>query len=50
MGFALDVYSSLKILLVGDFKVREEEYSLQDFLEEFDAKHLVKEVTCFKQY
>ena len=48
MGFALDVYSSLKKLLVGDFKVREEEYSLQDFLEEFHAKNLVKEETCFK--
>ena len=49
MGFALNVYSSYgKFLLAGDFNVREEEYSLQHFLEEFHAKNLVKEETCFK--
>ena len=49
MGFALDVYSNYeKFLLAGDFNVQEDEPSIQGFLEEYHAKNLVKENTCFK--
>ena len=47
--FALDTYSSYdKFLLAGDFNVQESEPCMQDFLEEFNAKNLVKGNTCFK--
>ena len=49
MGFALNVYSSYyNFLLSGDFNKQEDESSTQNFLDESHAKHLVKEVTCFK--
>ena len=49
IGFALDTYSSYdKFLLVGDFNVQETEPCMQDFLEEFNAKNLVRGNTCFK--
>ena len=49
LGLALDVYSNYdKFLIAGDFNVQEDEGSMQDFLEEFSAKNLVKENTCFK--
>ena len=49
MGFALDVYSSYdNFLLAGDFNVQEDENSIQNFMDEFLAKNLVKEGTCFK--
>ena len=49
MGFALDAYSSYdNFLLAGDFNIQEGECSIQNFLDEFHAKKLVKEVTCFK--
>ena len=49
IGFALDVYSNYdKFLLAGDFNVQEDESSIQDFLDDFCAKNLVKDKTCFK--
>ena len=49
MGFALDVYSSYdKFLLAGDLNIEEGENCLGYFLDEFQAKNLVKEPTCFK--
>ena len=49
MGFALDVYSNYdKFLLAGDFNVEEDETPIQEFLEAFGARNLVKEKTCFK--
>ena len=49
IGFALDVYSSYdKFLIAGDLNVEEGEKSLDDFMDEFHAKNLVKEPTCFK--
>ena len=50
LGFALDVYSNYdKFLLAGDFNAEEgkNEY-LDDFIDAFHAKNLVKEPTCFK--
>ena len=38
----------INFLLAGDFNVQEEENSLQEFLDDFSAKNLVKEKTCFK--
>ena len=37
-----------KFLLAGDFNVQEEDDSLKEFLDEFNAKKLVKDKTCFK--
>ena len=49
MGFALDVYSNYnKFLIVGDFNVQEDESCIQDFMNEYNAINLVKEITCFK--
>ena len=49
IGLALDVYSNYdKFLLAGDFNVQEDESSIQNFLDVFCAKNLVKEKTCFK--
>ena len=49
MGLVLDVYSSYdKFLLAGDFNVREGDDTLDEFMEEYHAKNLVKEPTCFK--
>ena len=49
MGLTLDVYSSYeKFLLAGDFNVQEHQPCMQDFLNVFNAKHLVKKNTCFK--
>ena len=49
MGLALDVYSNYdKFVLAGDFNVQEGDDSLQEFLDDFSAKNLVKEKTCFK--
>ena len=50
IGLALDVYSSTydKFLLAGDFNVKEENDTLDEFLEDYHAKNLVKEPTCFK--
>ena len=50
IGLALDVYSSTydKFLLAGDFNVNEENDTLDEFLEDYHAKNLVKEPTCFK--
>ena len=47
--FALDVYSNYdKFLLAGDFNLQEGEDLLDDFMDEFHSKNLVKETTCFK--
>ena len=49
IGFALDVYSNYdKFLIAGDFNVQIGEASIDEFLEEFGAKKLVKDPTCFK--
>ena len=49
MGLTSDVYSSYeKFLLAGDFNVEEHQPCMQDFLNDFNAKNLVKENTCFK--
>ena len=49
MGLALDVYSNYdKFLVAGDFNVQENESSIQDFMDEFNATNLVKESTCYK--
>ena len=49
IGLALDVYSNYeKFLLAGDFYVQEEDDSLKEFLDEFNAKNLEKDKTCFK--
>ena len=45
----MDVYFSYdKFLLAGDFNAEEGEAVLDNFMEEFCAKKLVKEPTCFK--
>ena len=49
MSLALDSYCEYdKFLLAGDFNVQEEEACLDDFLDQFSAKNMVKEDTCFK--
>ena len=49
IGLALDVYSIFdKFLLAGDFNIQEDEGSIQDFMDEFSARNLVKEKTWFK--
>ena len=49
LGFALDHYSSYdKFLLAGDFNIQEGQGVLDEFLDEFHAKNMVKEPTCFK--
>ena len=49
IGLALDVYSNYeKFLLARDFNVQEEDNSLKESLNEFNAKNLVKDKTRFK--
>ena len=49
IGLALDVYSTFdKFLLAGDFNIQGDEGSIQDFMDEFSARNLVKEKTCIK--
>ena len=49
IGFAMDIYSNYdKFLIAGDFNVQENESCVKHFLEDFDAKNLVKDSTCFK--
>ena len=49
IGLALDVYSGYdKFLIAGDFNVQVGEPPRDDFLDDFGAKDLVKEFTCFK--
>ena len=49
IGFALDVYSRYdKFLLAGDFNVTNDDINLKEFMDDFHAKNLVKEPTCFK--
>ena len=49
IGFAMDVYSSYdKFLIAGDLNVEEGQECLDDFMDEFHAKNMVKEPTCFK--
>ena len=51
IGFALDVYSGYdKFLLAGDLNVKEGEEVLDYFMDEFHAKNLVKDPTCFKNH
>ena len=43
------IYSNYnKFLIVGDFNVQEDEPCIQDFMNEYNAINLVKEITCFK--
>ena len=49
IGFCLDLYCNHeKFLLAGDFNVQIGKSSIDDFLEAFGAKNLVKDFTCFK--
>ena len=49
IGMVLDMYSSHdKFLIAGDVNIKEGGVCLDDFLDEFHAKNLVKEPTCFK--
>ena len=50
IGLALDFYSTRfdKFLLAGDFNIEEDDDYLDDFLEDYHAKNLVKAPTCFK--
>ena len=50
IGNALDIYTVKydKILLAGDFNVEETEIVLENFMELYDLKNLVKDKTCFK--
>ena len=49
IGLALELYSNYeKCFLTGDFNVQEEDDSLIEFLDEFNAKNLVKDKTCLK--
>jgi exonuclease III/predicted transport protein len=47
IGLALDMYNYDKFLLAGDFNVDKKEAIIEDFIEERNAKNLVKEDTCF---
>ena len=50
IGFTLDIYSGYdKFLLAGDLNVQEGDDTLDDFMDEFHAKNLVKEPTCLKK-
>ena len=50
IGLALDFYSTRyeKFLLAGDFNTQEDQEILDEFLEDYHAKNLVKDPTCFK--
>ena len=49
IGSALDYYTGYdKFLVAGDLNIKEEDELLEDFLDEFHAKNLVKDPTCFK--
>ena len=49
IGLALDVYSTYdKFLIAGDLNVREEDDTLDEFMNSYHAKNLVKDPTCFK--
>ena len=49
IGFAMDIYSNYdKFLIAGDLNVEEGNSVLDDLLDEFHAKNLVMEPTCFK--
>ena len=47
---ALDIYNDFydNFLLIGDFNSEETEPHISDFLDQYSAKNLVKEKTCFK--
>ena len=50
VGCALEIYTQTydKIILVGDFNMEEEEIILENFMELYNLRNLVKEKTCFK--
>ena len=49
IGFSLDVYSGHDIFLVaGDFNVHVREPPIDEFIDDFGARNLVNELTCFK--
>ena len=49
IGLAMDVYCNYdRFLLAGDFNIQEEKSCIKDFLDQYDAKNMVKENTCYK--
>ena len=50
LGVALDIYSDIyiKFLLIGDFNAQVGEPGIDTFLQDYDAKNIVKDNTCFK--
>ena len=50
LGKPLDVYSDKydKFLITGDFNIQIGEAIIDTFLQDYDAKNIVKEKTCFK--
>ena len=50
MGMVVDRYSSKyqQFLIAGDVNMQEGNVRLDDFLNEYNAKNMVKEPTCFK--
>ena len=49
IAYALDIYSDYDtFLLGGDFIMEDSETPMIDFLNNFDAKNIVKMKTCFK--
>ena len=50
LGMALDIYNSKydKFLLTGDFNAQVGEPDIDNFLQDYDSKNIVKEKTCFK--
>ena len=49
VGLALDVYSNYdKFILAGDFNMEVDLTYFSEFLNQYQAKNLVKEKTCFK--
>ena len=50
LGVALDIYSDIyiKFLLMGDFNAQVGEPDIDTFLQDYDAKNIVKDNTCFK--
>ena len=49
LGTSIDAHPSYdKFLIAGDLNLQEHDIKLSNFLEEYHAKSLVKEPTCFK--
>ena len=50
VGRAIDIYTQTydKFLLVGDFNAEEKEFTLENFMDLYNLKNLVKNNNCFK--